>query len=393
MQYEQGLGGPERAHQDLFRFRESCIDHSTADHPACTLLPEYVAPEAHQKLFLKSPTVPAMFEVYETAHETFPWVGTGDPVYRWASAGKSAQQSVPANAPDNWHWYSFDEQSLIPDCASISYSQTSLPTSKDLYGHRAQESSELLYRPAAYAHRNIIGSQPGFAMHSGGLYPSSSAITHSAEVPQDSDFGVTFTNNTRVDRRSSFVATNPARTLLAMPSAASKRRGRQRNECLYTCGKNTPLSIGKNKRPAREIIEDICRMPALLPDGSERLLKLVEAFEKMYHDPKAARGYGDARTKALRQNFRNSVTRLFVHFSRPDRQNVHYYSKPLVNIARLEVKRELFHCYEKELADGRKRNRYGSCGLHGVLGDQRLRDMTVCLVMNGDDREENNKRG
>jgi hypothetical protein len=133
------------------------------------------------------------------------------------------------------------------------------------------------------------------------------------------------------EQRSSIVAIEPLCTLPAIVSAAPKRKRPKRNESLYTCSKNTPLSIGKEKRPAREIIEDICRVPALVPDGNERLLKLVEAFEKTYKIPKAAMGKGKPTTKIFRQEFRRSVTRLFVQFSSPDRKNVHY-SNPLEHI-------------------------------------------------------------
>jgi hypothetical protein len=278
-----------------------------------------------------------MFDVHETAHETFPYVRTGDPVCTWGSAGRTAQQSVQANAPDNWYWDSFDDQSLLPNCLSVSYLQISNVTSNDFVGQRVPESFELLYRPAVSAHQNTIESQPGLEMYSGSLYhPNSrSAIVHSAGTSQDSNFGITFTNNMSFEPRSTTVATDPPRTPPAVVSPAPTRKRQKRNESLYTCSKNTPLLIGKGKRPAREIIEDVCRLPALLPNGSERLLKLVEAFEKTYNIPKAAAGSGKPRTKLLRQDFRRSLTRLLVQFFSPDRRNVRY-SKPLVNIAKIE---------------------------------------------------------
>jgi hypothetical protein len=141
---------------------DACHDRSY--HPRRKLLQSI-------PIHAKSPPVPTMFDI----HEAFSYVsGTGDPVYAWEGAGRNAQQFVQANAPDNWHWDSFDEQSLLLDCPSETYLQTSNSTSNGFYGQRVPESSQLLYRPAASAHHNTIESQPGFEMYSASSYRPSS---------------------------------------------------------------------------------------------------------------------------------------------------------------------------------------------------------------------------
>lgn len=91
---------------------------------------------------------------------------------------------------------------------------------------------------------------------------------------------------------------------------------------MFTCARDDVLRIGRDNRLARQVIDEVCRVPAFAP-GRERLRKLVEAVENTYNNRQAMNSFGGYYQKGIKKlTFRRGVTRLLMRLSDPRRTTI-----------------------------------------------------------------------
>jgi hypothetical protein len=160
-------------------------------------------------------------------------------------------------------------------------------------------------------------------------------MAHGVEPPPDSNLepGKTPTSAHRSEGDTSTMETDDQPAYLVPVTIYPKRTQAPRADLPFTCGKDIPLCIGKENRPARDIIEEVCRSVLRMSNFKDNLLELVEAFEATYQGPRAPKGAGGVSERhRQKQFFRKGVVRLLGDFSGTQRG----WGDPLERIKNLE---------------------------------------------------------
>lgn len=110
-------------------------------------------------------------------------------------------------------------------------------------------------------------------------------------------------------------------------AARNRKRKRERRQVQqmymsFSCSKDSPLAIAKNKKPDRMINEEVCRSSVVAAKNRARLLGLVETFELIYKTPQARKGTGKPSIPNRRQVFRESVVKLLMQLSDPYKRDL-----------------------------------------------------------------------
>lgn len=259
--------------------------------------------------------------------------------------GREYTARLSANAPTfgRLHWDVVPAPFTPPDYDSSVIPPYSISTfgQWDEIGQRYHEVSEATSSHAVNDLRAIRAPQSMSECHVGSLYsarPASESVSRDVEASPDSNSECrdNHLSHSYFEDDSLTAATDDFPTLLLQVTRCPKRE--QRTERIFTCDKDSPLHIGGNNRPAREMVEEACRTSLLIPNGRKRLLRLVEAFEETYKIRRIARGVPDAaKRRAQRQVFREGLVRLLFTLTNTERRDLRL-GNPLKRIAKLERK-------------------------------------------------------
>jgi hypothetical protein len=252
----------------------------------------------------------------------------------------TVQQSPWRSVSNRSYWHVVLMQAPARGSDSPTRPESSIPISGGFDKQTFQETVEALSTFAMHEHQDISNACSKSGRHSDSLHltKSDSAISNRDGPSHESNCErrSRIDSHPSSDQDSLTAATDDRPALRAAVALRSRRTRYQLTERLYTCDKDTPLRIGRNNRSARDVVEEICQSSPLAPNVREKLLGLVEAFEKTYKPSRAPRGAGDARrTVRERESFRKGILRLLASLSG---DGVRGWRKPLARIAELESK-------------------------------------------------------